>query len=207
MEKLPVVAAFDFDGTLTFGDSLLPFLLFSKGYCKTALNLLLISPHLLAYLIKIKSRQETKERVLKTFFKDVPLERMEHLGNEFAEHHLHKILIPNALNRLRWHQRQGHRCILISANLEVYLKPWGEQNGFQAVLASRLKTDGQGRVTGELIGKNCWGEEKVRRLEEFIGSKDEYELYAYGDSRGDRELLALADHPFYNDMPQQSSVE
>ena len=46
------------------------------------------------------------------------------------------------------------------------------------------------------MGKNCWGTEKVRRLQELVGSKEGYVLYAYGDTRGDRELLEYADHPF-----------
>jgi phosphatidylglycerophosphatase C len=52
-----------------------------------------------------------------------------------------------------------------------------------------------GRLTGELASPNVRREEKVRRLEAWLGDDGPVELWAYGDSDGDRELLARADHP------------
>ncbi len=104
---------------------------------------------------------------------------------------------PQAMERLHWHKQQGHDCILVSASLELYLVPWAKRHGFQDILASRLEIDQKGRVTGQLIGKNCWGAEKRRRLIELLGPQKYYQLYAYGDSRGDQELLEIADYPFY----------
>jgi phosphatidylglycerophosphatase C len=54
-----------------------------------------------------------------------------------------------------------------------------------------------GRVTGRLAGANCYGPEKVRRLLALNPERESYTLFAYGDGRGDRELLAAADHPYY----------
>ncbi|MCB1149091.1 MAG: HAD-IB family hydrolase, partial [Chlamydiia bacterium] len=59
------------------------------------------------------------------------------------------------------------------------------------------ETDSKGVLTGKLLGANCRGPEKVRRILETFGPKESYLLYAYGDSAGDREMLALADHPFF----------
>jgi phosphoserine phosphatase len=60
-----------------------------------------------------------------------------------------------------------------------------------------------GRITGRLSGRNCYGPEKVERLEEVLGKLDNYLVYAYGDSKGDRELLAVADHGFFRHFPVQ----
>ena len=62
------------------------------------------------------------------------------------------------------------------------------------MLCSRLEVDGDGRVTGSLVGGNCRGPAKLRRIREHFGA-DGYELWAYGDSAGDAEMLAAADHP------------
>jgi len=100
------------------------------------------------------------------------------------------------MDRLQWHLEQGHRCIIVSASIDIYLEPWAESFGVHDVICSRLASP-NGFVTGKLMGANCWGPEKVRRLEEEFGNLEDYNLFAYGDSRGDRELLAAADHPFY----------
>ena len=76
--------------------------------------------------------------------------------------------------------------------------------GIDRVLCSSLRSDRTGRVSGRLAGKNCYGLEKTRRLLDSLGDRSGYILYAYGDSRGDRELLASADHAFYRTMPGQN---
>jgi phosphatidylglycerophosphatase C len=84
---------------------------------------------------------------------------------------------------------------MISASLAVYLAPLGRQLGFDAVLATALEVGSDGRLTGRLEGANVRGQEKVDRLRQWLGV-DTCELWAYGDSDGDRELLALADHGY-----------
>ena len=125
------------------------------------------------------------------------MSEVEALGKEYANQQLDRYLRSEALQRLTWHQSQGHRCILVSASLEFYLKPWALRHGFEAVLASQVELSPLGKMTGHLVGLNCWGPEKLRRLLAYLGTKKDYQLYVYGDSRGDRELLAFADYPFY----------
>lgn len=192
----PIIAAFDFDGTLTKCDSLLPFLIFCFGSWKTALGLVREIPTFIAYLLSMRSRQQTKEKILERFFKGTSHQQMRLWGSQFAENNLQRWLKPDSMKKLQWHQSQGHRCILISASIHIYLEPWASQQGFDDILSSRLAFDKQGLVTGKLVGLNCWGAEKSRRLLELIGKRDEFILYAYGDSAGDHELLEMADYPF-----------
>lgn len=192
-----VIAAFDFDGTISYSDSLLPFLTFTTGRLKTAWYLLLELPWMIGFLLKITSRQKTKEHILKRFFSKMPIEALKKQGELFATEELPKHIRPKALERLHWHLDQQHRCILISASIDTYLAPWAKQVGFDTCITSSLEIDSNNRITGNLQGLNCRGPEKVRRLIELVGQKNNYTLYAYGDSDGDKELLAFADHPFY----------
>lgn len=194
----PVIAAFDFDGTITTKDSLLPFLFYASGAKTTLRKLAWLSPTFLKYVACFISRQQTKERILKDFFGGTPINWLLSLGELFAmSSALDHLIRPEAKKRIQWHQQQGHRCILVSAAIDVYLNPWGRHFKFQDVISSRLKITKEGMVTGELSGLNCWGPEKLRRLNELLGPRENYILYAYGDSRGDQELLAAADYPFY----------
>lgn len=150
---------------------------------------------MLAFLLHLRTRQATKERILTRFLKGLPSNLLDKMGQDFAEKGIHKILKSDSMNKLRWHQQQGHRCILISASIDLYLKPWASSVNIPEILTSRLAYDPQGKATGLLQGLNCWGKEKTRRLTELLGPKDNYILYAYGDSAGDHDLLALADYP------------
>lgn len=194
----PVVAAFDFDGTITTRDTLLPFLIFAAGRRKTLKHLVLMIPTFLGFLLNMVSRQRVKEKLLTRFFAGMPLSLMQELGNAFSRsQNLNKLVRPEALETIAWHLQQGHKCILVSATIDIYLEPWAKRLGFSNVISSRLETTTTKLVTGRLDGLNCRGAEKARRLQDLLGPRNQYILYAYGDSRGDKELLALADHPFF----------
>lgn len=196
-KDLKTVAAFDFDGTITTKDSLPSFLVFTSGYLKTYFILFCYIPFFIACLLKLISRQSVKERIIKTFYKDMPITELRELGKSFANGPLVKLLKKEALDKLLWHQSLGHQSILISANLDVYLEVFAKNYGFQECVSSKVDFNQMGQVTGRLKGKNCWGIEKVNRLKEVLGIEKNYILYAYGNAEGDRELLKYADFPFY----------
>lgn len=162
--------------------------------------LALLSPWLLKDAFTGASRQPMKERVLRNFFGGKAAHEIRQLGIDFAKSHLSKHLKPEAMERFRWHRQQGHLCILVSASIDAYLLPWSQLVGFDKIATSRLEIDSNQCITGQLVGKNCWGPEKVRRLQELVGPKKDYILYAYGDTRGDQELLQYADYAFYRRM-------
>ncbi len=197
----PVVAAFDFDCTLTRRDTLLPFLLHMLGAATFARHALVLFPTMTAYALGLIGNDVAKERVFVRCFAGMRMDELQQDAERFAAHVLPGLLRHEAMQRLAWHKRQGHRCVLVSASLELYVRPWAQRAGFDDVLATHLETRGDGCVTGKLSGTNCFGVEKTRRLEALMGARNGYTLYAYGDSRGDRELLSLADCAYYRQFP------
>lgn len=192
-----VIAAFDFDGTITYRDTTLAFLIFIAGYWKTFFLLLMKIPIIVAYVLGISPRQQTKESIFGAFMKGKSLEDIRRLGEAFSKDFLPRHVRPQALERIQWHQKQGHRCLLVSASIDAYLEPWAKSVGMEDAVTSRLAVDENGNVTGKLQGLNCRREEKVRRLSELLGPLEHYHIYAYGDSDGDKELLEAADDSFY----------
>jgi phosphatidylglycerophosphatase C len=199
----PVVAAFDFDGTLTRHDTLFPFLLHVAGYVKLFNKIIYLSPILAAYALRLIRNDIAKVKVLRCFLAQMDMQQLQQLALSFATGKVPCMLRDEAMQRLAWHQQQGHRCIIVSASLELYLRPWASKAGFDDVLGSRLEELADGRTSGKLLGENCFGPEKVKRLEALLGAREGYTLYAYGDSRGDKELLSAADFPYYKSFTNQ----
>jgi len=193
----PVVAAFDFDGTLTRRDTLFPFLLHVAGPVKFSCKIVLLLATLTGYALGLIRNDKAKIKVLTRFLANMEMATLQQYALQFAAHKLPSLLRSEAMQRLEWHRQQGHRCVVVSASLEIYLRPWASKAGFDDILGSRLEMLDSGRTTGNLLGENCFGPEKLRRLDALLGSRDSYTLYAYGDSRGDKELLSAADFPFY----------
>ena len=198
----PVVAAFDFDGTLTRRETLLPFLLYTHGAVTVARHAILLSPTLAGYALGLIDNGVAKERVFVRCFAGMGMKELQQQGVRFASNVLPGLLRDESMQRFVWHKQQGHRCVVISASLELYVRPWAEKAGFDDVIATRLETQEDGHVTGKLSGANCFGIEKVNRLRALLGAREDYSLYAYGDSRGDRELLSFADYAYYREIPK-----
>lgn len=190
-----VVAAFDVDGTLTVRDCVRPFLL-RVGGRRGVIRALLRKPAASLVAAVHRDRDRFKELIVGGVLRGRKVRQVEDLGEQFAEHVAAGWLRADTIERLRWHQRAGHRIVLVSASLGPYLRPLGRRLGVDDVLCAEPLTKGDEFGDG-LDGVNCRRAEKVRRLDAWLKSRriENATVWAYGDSDGDIELLARADHP------------
>lgn len=205
----PVVAAFDFDGTITTADSLCAFLRHARGDSRFAVGVARACPWLFAFLGGACSRDASKARFLAATLGGLSREQLEHAAQRFVAQGLPAMIRPEMAARLQEHRRLGHRLVLVSASPSFYLKVWAAQHGFEAVLATELEFTETG-FSGRLASPNCWGPEKARRLQQWFGGETPGMLYAYGDTRGDREMLAMADRPWLRgdgDLPPMPGAQ
>jgi phosphatidylglycerophosphatase C len=195
-EPRPVVAAFDVDGTLTTRDCVIPFIRRVAGTRRLTAGLGRHAGDVAPALAR-RDRDVLKAALARIAFTGRPYADVELSGREFAAYVQHACLRPDVLDRLAWHRHRGHHVVLVSASFGVYLRPLAEALGVDGVVATEL-TVADARCTGALTGGNCRGIEKVHRLhaylDEHLGGREAVELWAYGDSPGDRDLLADADH-------------
>ena len=85
------------------------------------------------------------------------------------------------------------QAAIVSASLDAYLDPLAPLLGVDHVLCTKLGVGADGRLDGTLAGGNVRGAAKVERVRSWLGATSA-EIWAYGDSAGDNEMLALADH-------------
>lgn len=192
------VAAFDFDGTLTYGGSVVRFLVKVRGLAPVALAILRDLPQLVhGALAGGPAADRAKESLFVRLLAGMRSEDLDRIGAEFAEDHLRRRLRPDVRERLEWHAKQGHFVVVVSASPECYVRPAAGIVGADAALATRLAVSG-GLLTGRYDGKNCRGAEKYARLMGWIRAEGLADpppvVWAYGNSRGDRRLLEAADH-------------
>jgi len=193
------IAAFDFDGTLTRRDTLVPFLVHHRGARAVAAAVAATAPVAARARLdrledEIHHRDAVKVALLRRLYAGGDLHDLRAAGERFAAS-LPGRLRPEMVSRLAWHRARAHELVLVSAGLACYLEPFGRDHGFDQVIAVELAADDHGRLTGELARPNVRGPEKAVRLRDWLGGEQPSFLWAYGNSSGDAELLAMADAP------------
>lgn len=187
------VYAFDFDGTLTTRDTLLEFIRYARGTWRFALGMLRYAPMLVLMKLGAYPNWRAKQRVFGHFFGGMPMADFENLCHRFAADNRH-LLRPQGLAAMQQARAEGARIVVVSASIDNWVRPFFDAD--VEVLGTQVETAGE-RLTGRFVTRNCYGEEKVRRLSERYPRRDDYKLIAFGDSRGDKELLEYADESHY----------
>jgi phosphatidylglycerophosphatase C len=196
MSGVDVVAAFDFDGTLSARDNFVPFLRRFGGTTAAAGAFAIGGARVAKAGRSHWSRNAIKAEVLEQLFGGRDAADLDDVARAFASEVIARHLRAEAVERADWHRTQGHRLVIVSASLANYLRPVASHLRFDAVLATELEIGDDGRLTGRMDGENVRGPEKARRLDEWIARElpDATPfVWAYGDSSGDKELWARAD--------------
>ena len=184
------LAIFDFDGTISNRDSFEDFIFFSNGEFKTTLGLFQELPALLGYLFGAMSNSEAKQKIFSRFFHGWPEERFNSIARAYAKDRLPTILRPQAMAKIAWHKKEGHKIVVVSASFKNYLKPWCDAHGL-ALLSTEVEIK-DNKLTGHFSTQNCHGEEKVKRIKAAYNLKDFEFIYTYGDTKGDLPLKQIS---------------
>ncbi|WP_413791534.1 MULTISPECIES: HAD-IB family hydrolase [unclassified Pseudomonas] len=192
----PVLAVFDFDGTLTDRHTFWRYMRFIVGTRSFWLRIIPLLPKMLSVILGITPLMQARLAFIACYLGGLSVEQEREHAKYFISEQLPRWLRPEALRRLQWHQSMGHVTALVSNSPENYLIPWGRVAGFDYVCGTRLAT-AKNKLTGAIAGTNCVEREKVTRLKGCLDNLDDFYIYAYGDSSGDDALLGIANSPFY----------
>jgi phosphatidylglycerophosphatase C len=185
---------FDFDGTITTKDTFIEFIRFYHGNFRFASGFGLMLPILILYKFKIIPNWKAKEIVLTWFFKGQETVHFNRICGEFSRSILPRLIRPGALAELKKYGNDSE-VVVVSASAENWVSSWCQENNVK-IIATQLESI-DGKLTGKINGKNCFGEEKAIRIRERYSLATYDEIIAYGDSSGDKEMLALANKHFY----------
>ena len=196
------VYAFDFDGTLTTRDTLLEFIRYACGSRALLSGFLRYSPLLVLMKLRLYPNWKAKQKVFSHFFKGMDSEAFDALCRRFAADSRH-LLRPKAVEAVEQARAEGCEVVIVSASIDNWVQPFFTSPAGRAddlpkvtVLGTQIEV-ADGRLTGRFLSSNCYGQEKVNRLLALYPHRADYHLTAFGDSRGDRQLLAFADEAHY----------
>ena len=186
------IYAFDFDGTLTTKDTLLEFIRFAKGTLAFGLGFLRYTHLLVLMKLGFYPNWKAKQKVFAHFFKGMSIDDFDVLCQEFAASSKH-LLRPKGIEAINKAQSEGSEVLIVSASIDNWVQPFFAD---VKVLGTQIEVV-DGKLTGRFLTKNCYGQEKVNRILALYPNRQDYHLTAYGDSRGDKELLAWADESYF----------
>ena len=192
------IALFDFDGTITKKDTYTAFLFFATSTPRKLIGVALLWPFLLLY--KCSFFPGRRLRTMTTFvaFSGVSYKALGAKAKDFSASYIPKVLRPTTIKRFAEHKDKGDRVIIVSAGLDIYLKHWAEEQGAE-LICTELAREGD-RLTGLNVNGDCGGNNKVVLIKTKIDIAQYQLIYAYGDTKEDLAMLALASHPFYRGM-------
>jgi len=194
------LALFDFDGTLTDAEMFTPFLKFSATKKRAWLIRLTLLPPYGFYRLGLLPAPTMRKLASFVAYKNKPISFLCPLGEEYALTVIPKHLRKQAIERLHWHLEQGDTVVVVSASLNLYLKPWCKSLGVE-LICSELATK-NGKFTGFYVNGDVSNYTKADRVKSMFNLDQFKRIYAYGDTPEDHALLALADEQYMNWVKQ-----
>ena len=186
---MPDLALVDFDHTVTTCDSYARFLRSIATPRQRARAPWTVGPWMAAYKLRLLSAAALRRRVTRIVFSGRDIAEVEAAGQRYADQQLPALLRPEMMARIAWHRARGDIVVLVSGSLDAYLRPWCDAHGL-ALICNRLAVV-DGRCTGHYLHGDR-GEHKADDIRAAYDLSTFARVHAYGDSREDRPMLALA---------------
>ncbi|MGN7865835.1 HAD family hydrolase [Chryseobacterium sp.] len=185
---------FDFDGTLTYKDTMFMYLKFYDS-TKYRIQFLKHVPLFILLKLKLAETEKVKKSFIGSILKGQSQEKIEQKSKQFFELHYPKIVRENALDFIQNIDRNNTQSLLVTASLDIWVKPFADE--LKMHLVSTRAEFKNGVFTGNFIGKNCNGKEKLVRIKAEINDSKYDKIIAFGDTSGDRPMLKWANEGHY----------
>jgi phosphatidylglycerophosphatase C len=187
------VALFDLDGTLTWRDTLLPYL--SGFLLRRPWRVFRLwgAPQALYRYWMDRDHGALKSRMIRMIMGGAQRSAVE----AWTEHFVMQLkpkqrFRPLGLAVVEAHRTAGDHLVLMSASPDLYVPQIGRLLGFERTVCTEIQWQGE-RLDGRLSSANRRGEEKSRCLEWLRQQYRGLPIIAYGNSSSDLDHLREAD--------------
>lgn len=185
---------FDFDGTLTYKDTMFMYLKFYNP-SKFRIQFVKHIPLFILLKMRLADAEKVKKSFIGSILKGQPQSKIEEKSKQFFEENYPKIVRENALDFIKNINRENTQSYLVTASLDIWTKPFAEK--LQMNLISTQAEFKDGVFTGNFKGRNCNGSEKLLRIKSTINTDKFDKIIAFGDTSGDKEMLNWANEGHY----------
>ncbi len=193
-----VAAFFDVDGTIsdtTVVHAIVHFKLREAGWRKWLWMCCLPMRAILWLLIDFVSR-ESFNRSFYASYAGIRVDELTSFAREYFESYWVRRLYLEAVERIEWHRRNGHRIVILTGGIDLLVKPLSDFLRVDDMIAAELEVC-HGRFTGRLNTPPLGECGKLAFLKSYANSNGIQltESYAYADSYSDRFVLESVGHP------------
>lgn len=148
----------------------------------------------LIYKLGIIERVRVKQGMMRWSMVGKSRRELEAAALSFAQKEVLNGLKPGAIQQLQLHKDRGDKIIIVSAAVDLIVKPICELLEIQDFLATDMLWDENETAVAGFSSPNCYAAEKVRRFENFLEKNPElrsYKTVFYTDSHSDLPLLDI----------------
>lgn len=196
MNENSTIAFFDFDGTITNRDIFWDYLFFRLKKGLSLFKVIYCVPEFVLYLLKVLNNEKAKQLIFSKLFKGESIDFFNTTVNRYYASAFPGKVRKDASDRILWHKNSNHKVCIVSANFDLILHKFAVENTIEYI-STELQVENN-ILTGKFKTPNCYGQEKVNRIRNKYPNINSYShIFAYGDSKGDTEMLALATNPHY----------
>jgi fatty acyl-CoA reductase len=196
-ERTDVAAVFDLEGTIVSSNLIESYLwarLSSTSRSRWSGELADLARSLPKYLRAERRDRGDFIRVFLRRYEGADMAELRRLVADVLGDALLQRSMPEAIRRIRAHRAAGHRTILITGAVDLFVAPLTPL--FDEVVASRMHAR-DGRITGYLAAPPLVDEARAAWLRRHAADAglDLSQSYAYADSYSDRPLLEAVGNP------------
>jgi len=190
------LALFDFDGTITTEDMYSKFLGYSASGLRFYLARTVLLPFYLLFRAGLLSPKLMRRLSRVIVFRGRKCQPLDEMALTYSKVVISKFVRDVAKEKITWHMQQGDTVVVVSASLDIYLRPWCQAIGIDLICNELQRANG--KFTGRLTSTDCSQSLKAEKVMDNYNLDDFNTIYAYGDTHEDMAMLALADEKYMN---------
>lgn len=123
------------------------------------------------------------------------IDDIENIVSEFITTYFGELLNQKIIDLINKEKNAGNQIIIITSNLELFIYPVKKILSIEEVFGTKIKSNNN-IIDEGIEGENCSGIRKAEIVNELKTKYQFEKVIAYGDSRGDFEMLKISDESY-----------